>query len=153
MADSFVLLNDGSSFVLLNDGSSKVILNDLVVVEQKKTGKLKKKILVWPEPESFLFTVPVYGALRSKLDIKLEVKGSIFKTITAKMNYKAIKMFEDKVKLSGKLLENVDFNIKVIGNYKIVITREFLVKGMRDYTKLREKLLSKLQRFLGDNNG
>jgi len=32
MADSFVLLNDGTSFLLLNDGTSKVILNDLIIV-------------------------------------------------------------------------------------------------------------------------
>jgi len=38
MADSFVLLNDGSSFVVLNDGTSKVILNVSDVVSEGSSG-------------------------------------------------------------------------------------------------------------------
>ena len=44
MADSFVLLNDGSSFLVLNDGSSKVILNDLVTVPASSGGGIFARI-------------------------------------------------------------------------------------------------------------
>ena len=149
MADSFVLLNDGSSFVLLNDGSSKVILNDLVVVE-KKTGR--KKILVFPEAVPLNTKLPMIGFLKQPLEgDDITIQGNLYENLYTRLKYKGIKkLLPTSYTIEGTTKTGIDSGLHVSGQTKKGISRFFTIKGRQDFSNLRAKLLSFL---LDDDNG
>jgi len=172
MADSFVLLNDGSSFVLLNDGSSKVLLLDaaaasvgLTISGTHAVPMIGKGLQLIPVEFTFLLKACILYKFQSitriKCPIRVEVKSNI--KLKSSLLVESRSPFEFKASL---LLKSLSEKIEVLATLpilnavaNILATRE--QKKSREYwdsvqeaekAKLRRSLLSKLFDELNDDD-
>jgi len=145
MADSFVLLNDGSSFLVLNDGTSKVILNAVEAVPDTNVtgGQIRRKLKrLPPQRIPFQIVLPVWGRLKKDFESDDVITfGLIYEKVFTQIPYNGIKMVRETLKVLGTSKEVKVAKISAALGRKVTVVKEFKVKGKQDFSKIRAKLL------------
>jgi len=161
LADSFVLLNDGTSFVLLNDGVSKVILLDVAAPTTglKLEGTHPTQAIFGTRPEMLIpveFSFKLISCLITKTGFRVCIQSVL--RIPTKVNVKVksllIVTLKETFKVKSALLrESVRFN--TIWKSALVIREStriglFSTTSINKAKKLKELLKRKLKEMLED---